>query len=278
MNLKLLPGNLYGQKVKARVVADFELSEIIYAPHFTVARHSHELAQFCLVRDGAFTERYGRKTRDVKPLTLIVRPSGETHEHSFHSTGSRCFVIEMRPAWLERVAQHGLTLDDSTDFSGGITVWLARRLYDEFYRADGASSCVIEGLMLEIMAETSRRPVKTSSRKPPTWLKQVEELIETHLTNTLTLNGIADSVDVHPVHLARVFRRNYGCTIGEHIRKLRIESACRQLSMTNTPIADIAAAAGFYDQSHFSRNFKVTIGVTPSQYRAAFRARLSSTN
>jgi len=276
--LNLLPGNLYGQKIKTRVVAGFQLSEITYKPGYKVARHSHELAQFCLVREGTFSEGYGRKTREVKPMTLIVRPSGEIHEHNFHNTGSRCFVIEMQQSWLERFGQHGFTLDDSTEFSGGLSVWLAARVYEEFHRPDEASSFAIEGLMLEIIAETSRNAVKESGCKNPRWLKQVEEFIQARFTSAVNLEAIADSIDIHPVHLARAFRRGYGCSIGEYIRKLRIESACRQLSLTNTPLAEIAVTTGFYDQSHFSRKFRDTVGITPGQYRTAFRRRSSRTN
>ena len=278
MTLNLLPGNLYGQKVKTRAVAGFQLSEITYQPGYRVARHSHELAQFCLVREGTFSEIYGRKTRDVKPMTLIVRPSGETHEHSFHNTGSRCFVIEIQQTWLERFGQHGFALNDSREFRGGLSVWLAKRVYDEFHRTDEASSFAIEGLMLEIIAETSRNAVKGSEGMNPRWLKQVEEFIQARFTSKLTLEGIAASINIHPGHLARMFRRSYGCSIGEYVGKLRIESACRQLSTTNMPLAEIAVTSGFYDQSHFSRKFRDAVSITPSQYRAAFRRRSSHTN
>ena len=60
---------------------------------------------------------------------------------------------------------------------------------------------------------------------------------------------------------------------GEYIRQLRVEYACRQLSSSSTALAEIASAAGFSDQSHFSRTFKRQIGMTPSQYRAISRAR-----
>jgi AraC family transcriptional regulator len=89
----------------------------------------------------------------------------------------------------------------------------------------------------------------------------------------LTLDGIAKSVGTHPVHLARAFRQHHYCTIGEYIRKLRVEFACCEITTTDSSLAEIAARTGFYDQSHFSRTFKRIIGVTPREYRAAFRSR-----
>ncbi len=88
----------------------------------------------------------------------------------------------------------------------------------------------------------------------------------------LTLAAIASVVGMHPVYLAREFRKHFRCTVGQYQRRLRIESACLEISRSDTPLAEVAAAVGFYDQSHFSRTFKRITGLTPAEYRAVFRA------
>ena len=77
---------------------------------------------------------------------------------------------------------------------------------------------------------------------------------------------------MHPVHLARTFRRVYQTTFAAYVRDLRIECARRELA-GRAPLSDIAALAGFADQSHFSRLFKQHTGLTPSEYRLALQAR-----
>ncbi len=151
--------------------------------------------------------------------------------------------------------------------------WLAKRLYDEFHYEDNASALAIEGLTLELLSEASRRQVKISERKPPRWLEHAREFIHGHFSESVFLEDVANSAGTHPVHLARVFRQFHHCTVGEYVRQLRIEFACREVSLTDRPLTEIAVAAGFYDQSHFSRTFKHTVGLTPSEYRAAFRPR-----
>jgi AraC family transcriptional regulator len=57
------------------------------------------------------------------------------------------------------------------------------------------------------------------------------------------------------------------------VRHVRIEFARRELEASAAPLGDIAAAAGFCDQSHFSRLFKRYTGQTPAEYRLAFQVR-----
>jgi len=76
---------------------------------------------------------------------------------------------------------------------------------------------------------------------------------------------------MQPPSLARAFRRRYGCTVGEYVRRLRIEFACRELAGSEKPLASIAQNAGFFDQSHFSKTFKLLTGQSPAAYRKLLR-------
>jgi AraC family transcriptional regulator len=129
-------------------------------------------------------------------------------------------------------------------------------------------------LALEIIVATARRHAsKATSQGPPLWLNQAEELIRARFAGPLSLDEIAAAINRHPVSLARQFRRRHGCTIGDYIRRLRIEDARRRLTMTDEPLAMIALACGFSGQAHFSTFFKRATGLTPKQYRETFRAR-----
>ena len=143
------------------------------------------------------------------------------------------------------------------------------KLYREFLQVDDASRLAIEGLALEMLAAVSRHQDKSSDKRAPRWLERAIELLRERSPERLTIAEIATTVGVHPVHLAREFRRFKRCTIGEYVRELRIERACHQLRNSAEPLAAIAAGAGFSDQSHFCRTFKRVIGMTPAEYRSA---------
>ena len=271
MSLQLAPGNLYGETVRSRKVAHFSLSERFYPPRFETPKHSHKQALFCFVIEGNYTETYGAHTRECNTSSLLFHPAEELHAEHFHDAGGHSFIIEIEPHWLERLRDRGTMPEPSPGVKCGMTELLARRLYKEFVQLDEFSDLIIEGLMCELMGEAARSSAVSESTHPPRWLAQAKELLHEHFSESLKLDDMAQAVGVHPVHLAQTFHKMYGCTIGDYVRRLRIERACHELATSASTIVDIALATGFCDQSHFTRTFKRFIGIAPSQYRYAVR-------
>lgn len=257
----------------AAKAAEFRLTETSYAPRHSLPKHSHEHACFVVVLRGTFSETYESNARECDPFTVIFRPPHEIHRDIFSDRGARCLNIEVSEQWLGRVSVYSRALDHSADFRGHPFMRLAARLDREYRQMDEASPLMIESLLLEIVAESSRRAAHPpAGGQPPRWLACAEEMIRAHFSEPLTLTDIAAAVDAHPLHLSALFRQTYGCTVGEYSRRLRVEFAASELSRSERPIIEIALAAGFYDQSHFSRTFKRHTGLTPAAYRAVHSA------
>jgi AraC family transcriptional regulator len=270
METRLQPGSSFGQVVRHRAAAGFTLTETTYAPGLQVPRHAHEYAFFYTVLEGDYTETFGRIALTPRPFALVFHPAGEVHSHHCGDGGGRCFNIDLAPHWIDRMNEYCPVPQSATDLEGGLLSWLATRLYREFREADPLSALSIEGVGLEMLAETARRlaPVGTR-RRAPRWLQQVRELLHERFADPMALDEIAATVGIHPVHLARVFRRHYRCTIGDYVRQLRVEFACRQLSASDDPLLEIALAAGFCDQSQFCRTFRRLTGMTPGEFRTS---------
>jgi AraC family transcriptional regulator len=265
--------SLLGRVIRTREVAGFRLSENLYARNTSVPLHVHNQAVLWIALEGNCKEVYARKVRDHETFTIAFLPDNEPHSLHFPRVEMQSFGINFSPQWLERTRDYSLSLDYSIHTRRGLLVRLFMTLYQEFRRGDSASSLAIEGLILEMLAEVSRRQANGSTLYPPLWLTKALELLHDQFAETLTIPQMAVSVGVHPVHFAREFRRFYGCTVGEYVRQLRIEAACRKLRMSETPLAAIAAATGFADQTHFSRTFKRVVRMTPAEYRHTFRSR-----
>jgi AraC family transcriptional regulator len=270
---QILPaGHFFGRKSNSCEISGFRLTESIYSQGLRLPQHSHELAKFCFVISGDYVETLGRHTHSRRPLTLTFHPPDTTHSEAHNAIGHH-FLLELDMRWLDYARDYSAILDTPVEISGGMPIRVATQLYNEFRHLDKISALSIQGLMFELLAETSRRSFNDTLKRLPQWLAQVTEILRERFQETVSLDELAESVGVHAVHLARAFRKFHNCTVGEYVRQLRIEFASRQLSSSDSSLAEIASLAGFADQSHFSRTFKRYTGMLPSQFRSTFQRR-----
>jgi AraC family transcriptional regulator len=105
-------------------------------------------------------------------------------------------------------------------------------------------------------------------------LRAVGEYIEGHLDAGPSLEQMAAVARLSPYHFARQFKTATGLPPHQYVILRRVERAKELLQAgTSLSLADIAAHAGFLDQSQFCHHFKRLVGVTPGQYRT--RARIA---
>jgi AraC-like DNA-binding protein len=268
MELQKLQPSPNDAMLERHEVAGLFLSEAVYPPELKLCEHAHARTSFCVALDGGCNETYAKETRRYTPFSLEYLPADEEHSLAVHPTGMRSFSIEFASHWLESLRQYAPISKNSVHLKGGALSWLLVRLYHEFRHADEVSPLIIEGLALEMLAETSRSQTKAVERKAPRWLEEAEEMLRAHFAEHLSLSLISGVIGVHPVHLAREFRKHYHSTVGEYLRRLRIEYITRELATSDASLVEIAATAGFSDQSHLSRTFKRHTGMTPARYRA----------
>jgi len=262
---------LHGDVLRRTLVAGFTLTERAYPPDLQLPEHSHQESDFCFVLAGSFTEVIGKQARRCRPRSVLFHPAGEAHSDHFH-TSVRCFSLQFGTGGIDDTPRRQKDVSaTSVNSPGGRLSQLAARLYREFCRPDEVSRIMIEGLALEMMAETFRQAT-ASTRAAPPWLGQAKEILHERFSDRPLLANLATSVGVHPVHLAREFRRFYGCTITEYVLQRRLEFVCHEMLNSRASLIDIALAAGFFDQSHFARTFKAQMGMSPNQYRTTLSA------
>jgi AraC family transcriptional regulator len=254
-------------------VAGLVLTETGYASDAQIPRHSHANAYISLVRQGTFTEYYGDRVRRCTPLSLAFHPPGEVHAEHFHEGPGVSFNVELEPGWLMRLGATSDHFEKAPDFHGGDLAGLAMNLHREFDHTDSASPLAIEGLTLELLAAMSRRACTENGRKTPPWVQRAWQLVQDRFHEPLTLTEVAAAVSVHPVYLATTFRKVYQCTLGDALRRRRVEFASGRLACSEVSLAEIARAAGFSDQSHFCNTFKKMMGMTPSAFRRSVRTK-----
>ncbi|CAM3403871.1 AraC family transcriptional regulator [Paenibacillus lupini] len=98
------------------------------------------------------------------------------------------------------------------------------------------------------------------------YVNLVSEYLHEHYTEKITLDDLERITGISRFHLIRLFKQSSHLPPHAYQNLLRINHAKTELMKKQRPIADIAAEAGFYDQSHFSRTFRRIVGATPQKY------------
>lgn len=258
--------------LRVREAASLRLTEATYPARLRLPQHTHQESCFCFLLQGAYDITCGKHVLLRKPGSLTFTTRGEIHSNRIHGQEVRCFAIELTRPWIERVNRRLEFLQGPVQFDNGPMPWLAMRLYREFRQEDDLTPLAIEGLALELLAGAARHTNGVSQNGAASWLTKATGLLHERFQDPLTLGQVAEFAGVHPVSLARAFRKTYRCSVGEYVRKLRVEFACRKLSASHESLLEIAFSAGFSEQSHFCRTFKSLTGLTPSQFRSNSRA------
>jgi AraC family transcriptional regulator len=137
--------------------------------------------------------------------------------------------------------------------------------------AESLANVVTVHLLRQVLAP---RPLERSrdGTLPRGRLRAVVEYIEEYLDASPTLGELAAVARLSVYHFARQFRAATGLAPHQYVILRRVERAKQLLQAeTDLSLAEVAAQAGFCDQSQFSRHFKRLVGVTPGRFRTPAR-------
>ncbi len=98
-----------------------------------------------------------------------------------------------------------------------------------------------------------------------------KSFIETHLEDSLTLTDVASHLYLSPAYFSRLFRSRTGMTFSAFLAERRIVRACHYLEETELPVAAISARVGYQEANSFTRLFRSSTGLSPTEYRQGRR-------
>jgi AraC family transcriptional regulator len=229
-------------------------------PGLRLPPHAHEPATLNVVLDGEYREAIEHGAlRSHRPATLIAKPAGAVHSNHLGAGPVECLVIELSTDTVADVVIHR---------SAGVARY-GGRMRAELVRRDDLTPLGMEALVLELLADLARAP----DQRPAgghRWLTQARDLLHDEPGPT-SLGSLARRIGLHPVYMARGFRSRYGCSVGEYARSLRVERARRLLHHTRLSLSEVAARAGYSDQSHLTRDFRRAFNHSPGAYRRLAR-------
>ncbi len=278
---------------------DREFPFLIKLFHYTSRRHTrgatwHERLELFLPLDGSARLRMGDDVVDLAAGDLLVVDNLKLHHvEDFPGFDTRVIVISFLPEFVyslgspshdyafllpfySKVDRHPHILRAGEALAPTVASALAKLLPCYFARDDRQfceAGC--KAFMLEILYHLARhfrgsklmkweflRQQERSLR-----LKGVFDHLRAHFAERITLGDAAAIARMSPAQFARLFKSVAGLTFVAYLTHLRLAHGQRLLLETGGTIAEIAASAGFADQSYFDKRFKKSYGQSPRDFR-----------
>ena len=144
---------------------------------------------------------------------------------------------------------------------------LIRELRNKEEHYEAVCQNLYEVLIYHIFRKTKTELSLASSKKITKECRFIEEYIDEHYTDNITLQTLSDLTFMNKYYLVHAFKNYKGVSPINYLIDKRIEESQHLLTTTNYPVSKISDQIGFSSQSYFSQVFRKRTGLTPNEYR-----------
>ncbi len=248
------------------------------ATRHSFPRHTHEQYGIGVIHQGAQKSHSGRGMVEAGPGNVITVNPGEVHDGMPIGDAGRSWrMLYFAPAIIgEAAGDMNEGVQKTCEFSQPVmenakTATLFQQLFSTMTTTSNTSSQLHrEELLLRLLEGIVReRSDHDDLYTPPLPIRTAMDLIDDEPAALITLADLARESGLSRFQVLRGFVRATGFTPHAYLMQRRIDLA-RRLIARGSGLADTAAVSGFADQSHMTRLFVRTYGVSPGAYAAAF--------
>ncbi|MDP4265029.1 MAG: AraC family transcriptional regulator [Bacteroidota bacterium] len=257
---RYLGGNIFESRINGLII-----SQSSYQQNYCSSWHYHENSYFAFILKGGSIERRKGNEIECTPGLLLYYNTQEPHKNEKYLAGSKNFNIEFQHSWFENMHIKKNILEGGMIIKEPVIKSLFLNIMAEAMEPGSETHLSIEASVLKCFSVLKNKNKNYVSA--PAWLIRLKELLAETENHHYSLAELSVLFGVHPVTISKLFPHFFHCTIGEYIRKTRIEKSLSLLSKKYIPLASISSACGFADHGHFTRVFKKHTGFTPSRYR-----------
>lgn len=258
-------GHFFGETNKRITFEGLIITDTEYTQE-KVDWHYHQNPYFTFILQGHVLEGNHKEIYHCSAGDLLFHNWDDAHYNTKPSGFTRGFHIEFEQQWLNQWNLNTDNLQGSFAIKNPEIKLIFYKLFKESLHHENASRLAIESMLLASL-ENLKFHDSTFKDSVPTWINPLREFLHEEDTENISLSYLSELFGIHPVHLSRYFPKFFGCSLGEYLRKLKVEKSLSLLPLQNKSLVEIALESGFTDQSHFNRCFKESIGLTPSVYR-----------
>lgn len=252
-----------------------------YHREYAYPRHGHDHYVICLIEQGVQSFTHKGTKYVTPPSGLILINPGVVHtgepasERGFQMRSIYPTLAHMQTAVHQLTGRHNaipyfrdVRLDDP---AATHSVWALHEALSQNGDPLEVESRFIATLAQLIKRFGEVRPVERPLGQEHTAVQQAKAYLEDHFDQPISLSDLADHVALSPYYLLRVFHAEVGLPPHAYLQDVRVRRAQRLIEL-GQPLADVALAVGFSNQSHLTRRFKRTVGVTPGHYAGQIQA------
>lgn len=245
-----------GPKRRTTDAGSFIVEVFYTAPNTRAAFHVHDQVTVVVPLSGYFVENTFKERVEGKPGAVIVETPESPHENIYGPSGGTNLRLRMNPE-LQSFVECG-----SHARSGHVRAYeIARGMAENM-----GDPLLLECAALEVLGILNNGPEWTP-RCRPAFLHDIIADFRANVDPKRDIAAIARGAQVSPIRLVRLFRRTYGISLARFMRVQQLQHALRLLSDPAISLSAVAAETGFSDQSHMTRAFVQTYGVTPAAMR-----------
>lgn len=240
------------------------------------ARHMHETYTIGINDGGQGCFSYGGEARCAYPQSFNLLNPGEVHTGQATSSAGWIYRnLYISVPLIEQILVQIEWQGSALPYFLEPVVWnrsLQAAFRQLFYALENRvplleQQSLMLGVLSQLFANHAEPRYSPRLLKPETQaIAQVRAYLETHYAEEIAIETLSQLVGLHPAYLIRSFHQQIGLPPHRYQRHCQLRQAKRALH-TATPLSEIALQHGFYDQSHLTRHFKRTFGITPGQYR-----------
>jgi AraC family transcriptional regulator len=243
-------------------LGDVRVLEVDYPGGLHQPAHSHARASVTVVLRGEIEEAGARGWAVAAPMTVLVKPAGALHADRFRGAGARTIAIDIGPASARAWGLAGPN-PEARMYADAPALCAAvlslRSAMDGPDAALGAAGAALEAALQRVRA--SPGGARSDDR-----LDALRHRLS--LGDAPAVAALARAVGMHPVALARAFRRRFGVSPASYAKGARSLRAASAIAATDRSLARIACECGFADQSHMTRAVRAALGITPARLRS----------
>ena len=252
-------------------------------------KHWHNALEIIMPVENHYDVDASDQSYHLLPGEILIIPSGEMHALYAPETGKR-FIFQFDVSGISQMKGYTsiqslmtsclhITKLSFPQIYGDIYQILIQ-IRNEYFSSNEFRELAIYSHLINLFVSIGRNHINdmdlfpnTKSHKQQEYLQKFNDVldyIDSHYTEELTLDDIADFSGFSKYHFTRLFKQYTDSTFYDYLSFRRIKSAEELLAKPELSITEIALQSGFSSISTFNRIFKQKKGCTPSEYRSLY--------